>query len=117
MRSPIAKAIPKGIYFLNHNKLINYHLDFCTTMVARDDDGFILGFICFQNINKPSERFDLMHFLFVRKEARKNGIGGALLKEMKSAPDLFYTHQGDLYKLWDKYEKKVFNPYLFWGSR
>ena len=116
-RSAIAKSIPRGVYFKNHNRLINYHLDFCQTKVACDEEGFILGFISYENIQEPSECFDLLHFIFVRKEMRNQKIGTNLINCMKNAKDLFYTHQGDIYNLWGKYEKKVFNPYLFWGAR
>lgn len=114
--SQFGKSVPAKVYFKEHRKLIVKVMEFSKCFVACDkkDTGLIIGFICSESM--PSTGRDVLHFIFVRKDFRKLGIGKQLLDKVTEHPNVEFTHQGDLKSLWGNYASKVYNPYLFLGA-
>lgn len=114
--SQFGKSVPARVYFKEHRRLIMKVMEFSKCFVACDpkDHGLILGFVCSESIHQRNT--DVLHFIFVRKDFRRLGIGKQLLDKVSQYQAVEFTHQGDLKSLWSNYASKVYNPYLFLGA-
>jgi GNAT superfamily N-acetyltransferase len=115
--SQFGKSVPSKVFFREHRALIRRCLELAPCYVAVDslDDSFILGFICMEDVQ--DRELDVLHFIFVRRDLRGNGIGGMLVDKAKKNDTVEFSHQGDIGKLWAKYQAKTYNPYQFFGVK
>jgi GNAT superfamily N-acetyltransferase len=109
------QKINRDSYFQAHNLTVNNLLNHCKCLVICDGEDFdlIYAFIIYENL----EKFDVLHYLYVRKEFRHNRFAAELLAKMKSEGknrNLSISHLTDefrparLKRLW---EKVIYDPY------
>jgi GNAT superfamily N-acetyltransferase len=105
--SSFAKDIDKDIYYKYHKLVIERILSRLPTVYVACDSthletvfGYILG------------EGEVLHFLYVKKDFRKLGIGTSLL-EVYGVPEYISHLTKDAKKLSDKHKPKMrYNPYV-----
>lgn len=110
-----AKRIHKDSYMQAHNKTVNGLLDNCECIIMCDseDPDLIYGFA----IHEKLKDYDVLHYIYVRKDFRTKGIAHKMLDSIKSDNrSVAMSHLTDdfkparLRKYWP--EKVVYDPYL-----
>jgi len=99
--------IPKHIFMTNYRSFLTRLLESPSTKVKmaclKEDENILIGYI----IENPEQ--NALHWIYVKKEWRKLGIG----KKLLSSNPRFVTHlssQGE--NLLEKLEGAVFNPFI-----
>lgn len=111
--SYFAKRIKNHVFFKWHHALIERVLARETTTVlvahAKDDRDLIFGYIIFEDWDD----FDVLHFIYVKGDYHKNGIGTMLLKasgiDVNTAFFSHWTYATD--ELIKKYPEMTYSPY------
>ena len=110
-----AKRIHKDSYMRAHNKTINGLLDNCECVIMCDseDSDLIYGFAIYEKLKD----YDVLHYIYVRKDFRTKGVAHKMLDHMKSSNDsLAMSHLTDdfkpakLKKYWPG--KIIYDPYI-----
>lgn len=110
-----AKRIHKDSYLRAHNKTVNGLLDNCQCLLSVDseDPDLIYGFVIFEDLKE----YDILHYIYVRKEFRSKGVAHKMLEAMKSKnTSAALSHLVDdftparLKKYWP--DKVIYDPYL-----
>lgn len=114
LNSGFGKSVSKGIYYKYHNQMINRVYDNSKILVACDpnDDDFILGYVVLDYFNEN----DILHYAYVRKEARNCGLFKKMMMTGKRNNICSVTHNGPVFKGLRAYSMIVFNPYLFFDK-
>ncbi len=107
------QKINRDSYMQAHNGTLNKLIDNCESLIICDpeDEDLIYGFIIYEN----GEKFDVLHYIYVRKAFRKNRFAAELLSKVFKKRNLAVSHMTDefkparLKKLW---EKVIYDPYL-----
>lgn len=105
----------EGLYFNEHNKLINQSLNTSKILMACDpeDKEHVFGYLV--GVNRPYG--DFLHYIYTKKVFREQGIAGDLIKQFKSRPIVYNTHEnmkgGLVRHLKKNYDSVIFNPYAF----
>lgn len=91
-RNTTPRALDSDVYNRGHNKLCNALLDRCACLIAAfpEDHSYILGWAVTSS--------SAVHYVWVRKEMRRQGIAKDLLKPYLGK-DTLYTHlpvRGDI---------------------
>jgi ribosomal protein S18 acetylase RimI-like enzyme len=96
------------LFQTEHRALVKRLLGRCETRVAvsAEDSSAILGFCCVEE-SLPAP---VVHYCYVRKEARRSGIARALIGSAASAPLIEYTSKPSMDWRGPKHPW-VFNPY------
>lgn len=92
-----------------HRDRILEALQRCSMRVAcaTDDDDAILGFACVDT-TLPAP---VVHYVYVRNEARRNGIARAMLSDVEGAPLVEFSHKPAM--AWRGPAAWKYNPYRF----
>jgi hypothetical protein len=110
-----AQKIHKDSYMQAHNKTVNGLLDncFCGIVCDSQDEDLIYGFVIYESLKE----YDVLHYLYVRKEFRGKDVAGTMLRNIKSDNNsVAISHQTDdfrparLKKYWSG--KVIYDPYL-----
>lgn len=108
------RKINKDSYLTAHNRTVNGLLDKCKCTVVCDgeDEDLIYGFIIYQKLND----WDVIHYVYIRKDFRGRGIADKLIFDSRSDnKQLAISHKTDeitparLKKYWSKV---IYDPYL-----
>ena len=110
-----AKKINKDSYMVGQNKVINHLIDTSKVLIACDDqdEDLILGFMIYDNFPLA----DVLHYCYLRKDFRQNGIVHLMIKQIQKSDSLAISHITDeirparLKKFWNKV---IFDPFLTW---
>lgn len=109
------QRINRDSYMNAHNQTVNNLLNNCECLVICDqeDDDLIYAFAIYEN----AKAFDILHYVYVRKDFRHNRFAAELLCKINSQSknrNLALSHLTDefrparLKRLWDKV---VYDPY------
>ena len=113
------RKINKDSYLTAHNKTVNGLLDNCQCVVVCDgeDEDLIYGFVIYQQMKD----WDVLHYVYVRKDFRGRGIGKDLIKTAKSGNDqVAISHLTDDFKparLKSMWKKAIYDCYLQLNAR
>ncbi len=109
-----ARSVPNTVYFQNHHKILQKLAKRATIYVADnpDDPTQLFGYICAEYI----DNIFVIHFMYVKHDFRKLGIGKALLNSFNHdlATASCCSH---LTKMAEKFLLKyniVYHPYTIW---
>lgn len=108
-----AKRCNKDCYMVGQNKVINNLLDNNKCIVAADlqDSDLIYGFVIYE----IAPTTDILHYCYIRKDFRNNGIVHLMIKQCQKNDILAISHLTDdikparLKKFWNKV---IYDPYL-----
>jgi len=111
--------IPEQVFFHHHHAILEdlwQDTSVLWTVAANPADStFIYGFAAVQ----MTDTIPIVHYVYVRKNFRRLGIGSALLRAFKivSGTTVFASHYSGAGKqLCKKLDVlRVYNPYLAWG--
>lgn len=103
-------TIKKSVYYTNHNIIINRIFDDCVKVIACDDtdEDLILGWL----VGELKKDCDVLHFLYVRKEFRRKGVGRLLFKNFSTCNSVVTSHHGRISPSIVG-DSVTFNPYAF----
>ena len=94
------------------SKILDCYSDIVKIKIAclPDDEDAILGWAVYE-VDPDPEYSGIIHYVYVRNEARRNGIAKELLSEVLGQPDITFTHKPALhgFKIPDTW---AYNPYL-----
>lgn len=109
------RKINKDSYLTAHNKTVNGLLDNaeCRIVCDKEDQDLIYGFIIYQKMND----WDVIHYVYVRKDFRGRGIADEMIfnSHSEDTKQLAISHKTDdftparLKKYWSKV---IYDPYL-----
>lgn len=107
------QRINKDSYMQAHNITVNKLLDSCDCLVICDpvDEDLIYGFVIYENL----KHYDILHYIYVRKDFRHLGLVKEMIDAIKKVKNLALSHLTDdfrparLKKYWDKV---IYDPYL-----
>lgn len=101
------KNIPGAEYFDNHRKRLYRLLDRSSCIIAtpRDHPDIIVAYIVWES---PEGDDTIIHYIYVKSDYRKMGLGGLLVEVASGGKNIIATHTTGSVK--DK--KFTFNPYL-----
>lgn len=106
------QRINRDSYMQSHNIIANTIINRCFCLISCDqeDPDLIYGFILFEHMPK----FDILHYVYIRKPFRKNKIASELISSVKNSKQLALTHLTDEFKparLKKYWEKVIYDPY------
>lgn len=117
INSDESKHVPKNVYYPMQHKVVEDTINSTNVKIAHhfEDINHVLGYIVYEN-EEPNTC--IVHWLFVKKPFRKNGIGNKLWQSItEDAVKVFHTHSSFTHnKIKDKF-KSEYNPYLKIGIR
>lgn len=112
--SRMTSRIPSDIYFKWHQRVIERIWDRAGSITSiaalKEDPSIILGYLCYEElVTEP-----VIHFCYVKKPFRKEGIARSLFKRAeidfkKRALFTHYTHEMDV--ICEKYPELIYCPY------
>jgi len=99
------KGIPSSVYYNNHKRKLYKVLDRSNTIVAtpKDHPEIIAGYIVWED-KDPA----VIHYIYVKSDYRKMGLGSLFKEVAASGRDLIGTHR----TIDVKGKGFTFNPYL-----
>lgn len=108
------RKINKDSYLTAHNRALNKLLDKCECDVVCDseDPSFIYGFI----LHEAMGEYDVIHYVYLRKDFRGRGLAKDMIKNVKSERvNVAISHLTDDFKparLKSIWEKAIYDCYL-----
>jgi hypothetical protein len=111
--SDFAKPISNSVFFPLHHAVIQRILDRSSTRVSvacsSSSPDTVLGYLVTEDFVRP-----VIHFAYVKRDFRRQGILTLLLKEAGLEPNrCFYTHRTHTASHFEKlYPGLSYNPYL-----
>lgn len=102
---------------VGENRIINALINKCEVLVCCDDqdDDLIFGFAIYDNVKD----WDIVHYIYLRKDFREKGITQLLIKQIQKTEQLSISHLTDqikparLKKFW---QKVIYDPYSVLGA-
>lgn len=109
---PIAQNVPNTIYFTSHHKLLQKIIKRSTLLVAVNDtdESQIYGYACAERI----EGHFVLHFVYVKQQFRKMGIGSSLLNtfEHETSSVGIFTHYTRMAEKMHLKYNMIYHPYV-----
>lgn len=109
---PIAQNVPNTIYYAGHHKILQKIIRRSQVLVACDekDESQIFGYA-------SAERIDghfVLHFVYIKQQFRKMGIGTSLLNMFEHDPSTvsIFTHHTRMAERMHMKYNMVYHPYV-----
>ena len=106
------QKINKDSYMQAHNKTVNKLLDRCECLIVCDpeDEDLIYSFAIYENLS----RFDIIHYLYTRKDFRGQGFIKKCLERIHKTENVAISHLTDDFKparLKTLWTRATYDPY------
>lgn len=106
------QKINRDSYMQAHNKTVNKLLDRCDCLIVCDPEqaDLIYGFVIYENLSK----FDIIHYMYARKDFRKHGFIKQCLEQIHKTENLALSHLTDEFKparLKTLWTRVTYDPY------
>ena len=116
--SPAVVAVPNGIFYEQHHKVISRILEssYSQVLVACDaeDDDKLYGYV----VGEFLPGVNIIHWVYCKQECRREGIGGQLVAEIMVGSELpvQYSHFTRFIKKINTKIHMTYNPYAAFGE-